>query len=581
MARAAAVVNRRVRWYRLPTLLGFANLAVLRMVLREENLHDTSLLPAAAGPALPPATPDVARWRTADGSFNDLRDPSMGRAGTRFGRNVPLGHTYPHDRALLDPNPRRVSHELLTRRTFTAVDSLNVLSAAWIQFQVHDWFHHGDPDPADPIVVPVEDGEWPGDRPMRIGRTPADPTRGDGPAAGPPTFINHVTHWWDASQLYGSDLLTQRRVREGRHGKLCLDGHRRLPLDRGTEVTGFRENWWLGLSLFHHIFTYEHNAICDRLRAEYPDWDDERLFQTARLVNAALIAKIHELDWVPAILAHRTVHRGLDASWWGLLGKRVATRLGRVHAFDILGGIPGSATNHHAAPYAITEEFVSIYRMHAFMLPDRFPMYALADGERMATVELRDVLGPGSRTVIDKIGMLNALYSFGRTRPGALALGNYATTLQQLQVRDTVIDLATIDIVRDRERGVPRYNRFRELVHLPPVRSFDELNPEWAGRLAALYGTVDRIDLMIGMFAETPPPGFGFSETAFRVFLLMNARRLKSDRFFTADYRAAVYTRVGLDWIDDNDLRSVLLRHHPELVPVLAHVPRIFAPWGP
>jgi len=30
----------------------------------------------------------------------------------------------------------------------------------------------------------------------------------------------------------------------------------------------------------------------------------------------------------------------------------------------------------------------------------------------------------------------------------------------------------------------------------------------------------------------------GFSDTAFRVFILMASRRLKSDRFFTRDYNA-------------------------------------------
>jgi hypothetical protein len=177
--------------------------------------------------------------------------------------------------------------------------------------------------------------------------------------------------------------------------------------------------------------------------------------------------------------------------------------------------------------------------------------------------------------------MENLFYSFGRTLPGALTLGNYATALQEFRMprTGTVVDLATVDIVRDRERGVPRYNQFRELLHLPPVRTFEELNSQWAGKLRAVYGTVDRIDLMVGMFAETPPPGFGFSETTFRIFLLMNSRRLKSDRFFTADYRPSVYTQIGLDWIDDNDLRSVLLRHCPELESFLARGCKIFAPW--
>jgi hypothetical protein len=578
-----AALNRRVPWYRLPKWLGFVNLAMLRSVLRERNLHDTSLLPSHPSGSLPAASPDVLRWRTADGSFNDLSDPTMGRAGTRFARNVPLGHAYPDTHELLDPNPRLVSRELLTRRRFVAAESLNALAAAWIQFQVHDWFSHGDSDPSDPIIVPIEpDDDWPGDKPMRIGRTRPDPTRSDAPPAGPPTYVNKVTHWWDASQLYGSDLATQKRVRAGQGGKLEVDAKGLLPVDqRGIEITGVNDNWWLGLSLLHHLFTLEHNAICDRLHAEYPDWDDERLFQTARLINAALIAKIHDVEWVPTVLAHPTVQKGLYASWWGLLGKWVATHIGRFHASAMFGGIPGSATSHHAAPYAITEEFVSVYRMHAFMLPESFEVYSVEPRQKLKTLGLTDILGADARTAVNTFGMPNLLYSFGCTLPGAITLGNYATALQQFAMprTGTVVDLATVDILRDRERGVPRYNQFRELLHLPPVRSFEELNPEWAAKLRAVYRTVDRIDLMVGLFAEKPPPGFGFSDTTFRIFLLMNARRLKSDRFFTADYRSRVYTQAGLDWIDDNDMRSVLLRHHPELGPALAKVSKPFAPW--
>jgi len=76
------------------------------------------------------------------------------------------------------------------------------------------------------------------------------------------------------------------------------------------------------------------------------------------------------------------------------------------------------------------------------------------------------------------------------------------------------------------------------------------------------------------------PKGFGFSDTAFRIFILMASRRLNSDRFFTADYNARVYTQQGLDWIDDNDLMTVLVRHYPALRPALRGVKNGFAPWS-
>src|SRR5207249_5285824 len=133
------------------------------------------------------------------------------------------------------------------------------------------------------------------------------------------------------------------------------------------------------------------------------------------------------------------------------------------------------------------------------------------------------------------------------------------------------------------ERGVPRYNDFRELLHKPRLHSFEELsdNPEWVAQLRRIYNDdIDSVDLMIGLYAEPLPPGFGFSDTAFRIFILMASRRLKSDRFFTTDFTPRVYTQAGLDWIAANDMSSVLLRHFPELGPVLRRVDNAFARWG-
>ena len=83
---------------------------------------------------------------------------------------------------------------------------------------------------------------------------------------------------------------------------------------------------------------------------------------------------------------------------------------------------------------------------------------------------------------------------------------------------------------------------------------------------------------MVGLYAEPVPKGFGFSDTAFRIFILMASRRLNSDRFFTKDFTPAVYTQTGMDWIADNDMASVLLRHEPSLRPALKGVKNAFAP---
>jgi hypothetical protein len=130
---------------------------------------------------------------------------------------------------------------------------------------------------------------------------------------------------------------------------------------------------------------------------------------------------------------------------------------------------------------------------------------------------------------------------------------------------------------------VPRYNAFRQFVHKAPVRRFEDLsdNPEWVEQIRSVYNNdLDAVDLMVGLYAEPLPAGFGFSDTAFRIFILMASRRLNSDRFFTTDFTPEVYTPAGMKWLDENGFESVLLRHFPGLLPALRGVRNPFAPWN-
>ena len=126
-------------------------------------------------------------------------------------------------------------------------------------------------------------------RAMKVKRTSPDRTR-TWKSGLPPTYVNTVTHWWDASQIYGSTEERNRKLRAGEDGKLIVeDGllpEEDDPKLGGVDMTGFSDNYWIGLSLLHTLFVKEHNAICDHLKAAHPVWDDEKLFLTARLVNS-------------------------------------------------------------------------------------------------------------------------------------------------------------------------------------------------------------------------------------------------------------------------------------------------------
>ncbi len=587
LIRIFGIVNRFIPWHRLPGLIGAFNLLAYREVLRQKNLHDTTSIPSRGGVQPGPRDPSDLYSRRPDGSYNDLNVPAMGMAGTRFGRNVPLKQAYPDpEPALLTPSPRTISQRLLARDTFKPATTLNVLAAAWIQFQTHDWFNHGEPQPGNEFAIPLEPGDPWHENPMRIRRTGNDPTRLPGDSEFPPTFINPASHWWDASGVYGSDEATTRRLRCGVDGKLETKNGR-LPVDpqTGIEITGFNDNWWIGLALLHTLFTLEHNAICDRLKTEYPSWSDDQLFNTARLINAALMAKIHTVEWTPGILAHPALQIGMAANWWGLQTERINKLFGRLSPSESISGIPGSPVDHHGVPYALTEEFAAVYRLHP-LIPDEYEIRSLSNGQLLKHLTFPELAQQQAESVIDDIvGVDDVFYSLGISHPGAITLHNYPRFLRDHQRPDgNRIDLAAVDVMRDRERGIPRYNEFRKVLHMPPAKSFDALtdNKKWAQELREVYeNDIDRLDLMVGMYAETPPKGFGFSDTAFRIFILMATRRLKSDRFFTMDYTPEVYTPLGMSWINDNTMSSVLVRHYPELKAPLSGVRNAFAPWRP
>jgi hypothetical protein len=552
--------------------------------LRRQNLFDTdSTKPVEA---LLPKEPDPRALsnRTLDGTFNDLDSPGMGSVGCRFGRNVPLENTFPEkEPQLLNPNPRAVSLELLTRERFQPATTLNLLAAAWIQFEVHDWFSHGKSDWDAAWKVPLEVGDgWP-ENPMRIPRARTDPSWVDD--GSPPTYVTSDSHWWDGSQVYGSSAAYAGALRSNEGGKLRF-GPEGLPpreLEAFVDLSGVAGNFWVGLALLNAVFMLEHNAICDRLRADNPTWTDDQLYDKARLVNAALMAKIHTVEWTPAIIAHPTTQKAMRVDWWGLAGERAVRRFGRFGDLDILTGVPGSKKDHFGVPYSLTEEFTAVYRLHP-LIPDEFTFRSSNDGRALSQHEFPDLGVMHVRERLEEMSLADGFYSFGVANPGAIQLHNFPRFLQKFERADgTILDLAAIDIMRIRERGVPRYNQFRRLFHKNAVASFEELTPnrDWQAELRRVYDNdLENVDLMIGLYAEPPPKGFGFSDTAFRVFALMAPRRLKSDRFFTTDYTPKMYTPAGLDWIDRNSFATVLRRHFPQLEPALRGVTNAFVPWN-
>ena len=164
------------------------------------------------------------------------------------------------------------------------------------------------------------------------------------------------------------------------------------------------------------------------------------------------------------------------------------------------------------------------------------------------------------------------------------------------------LDIVALDLIRDRERGIPRFNEFRRQIGLKMLTGFndfvdqrlDEDDPwrqhqeETVQRMRNIYGThtcdadkiiskaqrnedgssindclghpdgsvvdnIEDVDNIVGWLAEyTRPHGFAISETQFHIFIINASRRLFSDRFFTSSFRPEFYSQLGYDWVQNN-----------------------------
>ena len=126
------------------------------------------------------------------------------------------------------------------------------------------------------------------------------------------------------------------------------------------------------------------------------------------------MAKIHTVEWTPAILPHPVIQLAMHTNWYGLAGDELQEVLTFLNDNEILGGIVGSKHDHHAAPYSLTEEFVSVYRMHPLIpdeVADSVARQPMPRSKRSSCPSMAGSKAPG---VVNRIGMSDLFYSFGR-----------------------------------------------------------------------------------------------------------------------------------------------------------------------
>lgn len=260
------------------------------------------------------------------------------------------------------------------------------------------------------------------------------------------------------------------------------------------------------------------------------------------------------LQSIPDIFSQK-----IAEAWYGMYLLLHLPVLWLIAHLGIVGGKPDFA----GVSFAHSEEFVSVYRFHS-LLRDNITIRNHVDGKYTAnSYNISQYAFRGAQDVIRGNNFSDVVYTFATDYPGALVgfpplvhfffginfsqiLGNYPAEMQSLVKPGApyTMDMGAIDVLRDRERGVPRYNEFRRLFSLIPAKTMDDISDDKnaVASLRAIYGEdVEAVDMLAGSLAESPrATGFAFSNTQFQAFILAASRRLMTDRFFTTDYTAAV-----------------------------------------
>ena len=342
---------------------------------------------------------------------------------------------------------------------------------------------------------------------MRVPKTPAETPKVEGLEAGAGVhqrkhpLVGRVTglrqHAWRDKRRFGSAVTASSwSLRAGGWAWI------RPP---ASQITGFTENVWVGLSLLHALFALEHNAICDKLKKHNSQWDDERLFQQARLVNSALLAKIHTVEWSTAILPREAPQaRELRTNWYGRFS-RLAERVPEARRERHL--LRDSRFANRASQRAVHHDRGICHGLHAHA--DARSLHHSVGQDRCCIGQRRNC--PSCRAVAAwsfsrASSPADLFYSFGIHNPGAVRLHNYP----EVSAEPGAGQRRTL---RPRRHRRPARSRARRapLQPLPGVaaqgarqklRRVDR-RTEWAAQLKEVYNNdLALVDTMVGMMAE-------------------------------------------------------------------------------
>jgi prostaglandin-endoperoxide synthase 2 len=277
---------------------------------------------------------------------------------------------------------------------------------------------------------------------------------------------------------------------------------------RKAYATGLeRGNSTIGYAAINTLFLREHNRIAGELEAHNPGWDDERLFQTARMINIVLLMKVVVEDYINHIAG--------------------------VPIFDLSVGFAEKQRWYRQNWIAI--EFDLLYRWHS-LVPDKIKV-----GDQ--ALEPIDFLV--NNGLLEEKGLGALLTSASAQRAGRIGLRNTPGILSQAE-------LATLKMNRN-SRLMP-YNAYRVRFGLDALESFEDLtsDPHVLPSLKASYDSIDQVDFIVGIFAEDRSGKALFGDLLSAMVAYDALTQIFTNPLLSSHvYNKETFTQYGMDLIEN------------------------------
>ena len=247
-----------------------------------------------------------------------------------------------------------------------------------------------------------------------------------------------------------------------------------------------------GLLAFSTIWLREHNRVVGLLKKDHPGWDDEQLYQTARMINVVTQIRITVNEYV--------------------------VQLGGGYFKFVFDPTLMHGTGMPFGSNRISAEFNLVYHWHP-ILPD---IYRFGDTDYPAedvTLHVKPLLKHGLGTFFGSVAKQICGHPTRR---------NFGKEAQE--VAKGVLE-------KMRFMRVQPLNRYRELLGFKPYSSFEELTgeTELAKLAKEMYGDIDAVEFYPGIILEERKkvPGGLFSETWSHLGVTCAMQGIFSDALFS------------------------------------------------